>query len=69
MEILEKVQNWDLRIGDRKTEIVFIGQDMNEAAMTAKLDECLLTNEEFEAMDLEQGYNDDWPVYRAHPVS
>lgn len=61
-------QDWDPRIGDRKTEIVFIGQDMDERATTAMLDDCLLTDDEFESMNLDQGYSDDWPVYRAHPL-
>ncbi|XOV67883.1 MAG: GTP-binding protein [Fluviicola sp.] len=61
-------QDWDARIGDRKNEIVFIGQDMDEEMMTLMLDNCLVTDEEFESMDLNQGYSDDWPVYRAHPI-
>ncbi len=32
--------------GDRRQEMVLIGIDVDEAAMTARLDACLLTNEE-----------------------
>ncbi|GGE34166.1 cobalamin synthesis protein CobW [Agaricicola taiwanensis] len=42
-------RNWSEIWGDRRQEIVFIGQDMDEAAMRAALDGCLLgTLERFE---------------------
>jgi G3E family GTPase len=34
--------------GDRRTELVIIGRDMDKAALTAKFDEALLTEAEFE---------------------
>ncbi len=34
--------------GDRRTEIVIIGRDMDKAVLTAKLDDALLTETEFE---------------------
>ncbi len=34
-------------IGDRRQELVFIAQDLNEARLRAKLDACLLTDEEY----------------------
>ena len=34
--------------GDRRTEIVLIGRDMNEAELRAKFDACLLTDSEFD---------------------
>lgn len=33
---------WHARFGDRIQQLVFIGQDMDEAAMRARLDDCLL---------------------------
>ena len=36
---------WHPRFGDRVQEIVFIGQDMDEASMRARLDACLIENE------------------------
>jgi G3E family GTPase len=39
---------WDEEWGDRKTELVFIGQSMDEEELVAALDDCLLTDEEME---------------------
>jgi G3E family GTPase len=38
---------WEEPYGDRRQEIVLIGQDMDEAALRAALDACLLTDAEF----------------------
>jgi G3E family GTPase len=40
---------WEEPWGDRRTELVLIGQDYNEALLTQKLNDCLLTPEELEA--------------------
>lgn len=40
---------WDEQFGDRQTEIVFIGIDMEQDAITQTLDACLLTEEEMMA--------------------
>ncbi len=40
------LKRWRNPFGDRRQEIVFIGQDMNEAAARADLDACLLTDAE-----------------------
>lgn len=54
--------DWDEKFGDRKNEIVFIGQDMNEALIRANLDACLSTEKELSIPDWEFGYQDEWPV-------
>ncbi|WP_435146659.1 CobW family GTP-binding protein [Halobaculum sp. P14] len=40
---------WHDEWGDRRTEFVVIGRDVDEAALRAALDDCLLTDEELEA--------------------
>ncbi|MFA1609813.1 GTP-binding protein [Halobellus rubicundus] len=40
---------WDDEWGDRRTELVFIGQDVDEDSLRARLDEALLTDAEFES--------------------
>lgn len=57
-ELLEK---WDEEFGDRMTELVFIGLDMNRDEIEASLDKCLLTNEEMK-MDW-NGFNDPLPAF------
>ncbi|RLM56816.1 GTP-binding protein [Halobellus sp. Atlit-31R] len=42
---------WDETWGDRRTGLVFIGQEIDEAALVERLDDALLTDAEFE---------DDW---------
>jgi len=40
--------DWDEEWGDRRTELVVIGRGMDEGALTAALDDCLLTDEEMD---------------------
>ncbi|WP_049937570.1 CobW family GTP-binding protein [Haloplanus natans] len=40
---------WDAEWGDRRTELVFIGRGMDEKALVAALDDCVLTDEEMTA--------------------
>jgi G3E family GTPase len=42
----ELLAKWDETYGDRMTELVFIGIDMNHEEIKTSLDECLLTDEE-----------------------
>jgi Cobalamin synthesis protein cobW C-terminal domain len=37
---------WDDRVGDARQELVLIGMDMDGAALRARFDTCLLTDEE-----------------------
>lgn len=61
--------DWDKRFGDRKNEIVFIGQDMNEALIKSELDACLATEQELTTLNMDDSYEDEWPVQRAYPVA
>ncbi|MEL6275558.1 MAG: GTP-binding protein, partial [Bacteroidota bacterium] len=58
--------NWNQTFGDRKNEIVIIGQDMDEEFIKAALDACLATDEELATRKWEKGYDDEWPVQRAY---
>jgi len=64
-ELIES--NWDKRFGDRRTELVFIGQDMDEEAISAGLDKCLCTDAELKGDAMKREYEDSWPVARATP--
>ena len=44
--IAEIKSNWDEQVGDRRQELVIIGQDLNEDLIRRALDDCLLTNDE-----------------------
>jgi len=59
---------WDKRFGDRRNEIVFIGQDMDEELIKSKLDACLATNEELATKKWKKGYEDEWPVQRVYAL-
>ena len=60
---------WDKKFGDRKNEIVFIGQDMDEESIKSDLDSCLSTEDELATDFWVDGYKDDWPVQRFSYVS
>ena len=57
---------WDASFGDRKNEIVIIGQDMDETRIRAELNVCLATDEEIASGKWKDGYQDDWPVQRSY---
>jgi G3E family GTPase len=63
------MKNWDPDVGDCRQELVFIGIEMDEAAIRQSLDECLLTAEEFAAGPFEWLKFPDpfprWDVQRA----
>ena len=59
---------WDEFYGDRKNELVFIGQEMDEELIRKELAECLVNDEEIENKDLKVGYKDSWPVQRVYPL-
>jgi len=59
---------WDKKFGDRKNELVFIGQEMNETEIRAQLQGCLYTEQEIVALDLANGYSDHWPLERTEAI-
>jgi len=58
--------DWDETFGDRKNEIVFIGQDMNEEQIKSDLKSCLLTENELTEETWRTGSTDEWPVQRVY---
>lgn len=61
-------EDWDINFGDRKNEIVFIGQNMDEKQIRLTLDNCLLTDDELADETWKQGYEDNWNVERAYAL-
>ncbi|MEH7305629.1 GTP-binding protein [Neobacillus drentensis] len=57
----ELLENWDDEFGDRMTELVLIGIDMNGEEIKASLDRCLLTKEEMK-MDWTE-FHDPLPAF------
>ena len=39
-------ESWEEPFGDMRQELVFIGQDLDQTAVTKALDDCLLSEEE-----------------------
>lgn len=65
LENQEEIESgWDTIFGDRKNEIVFIGQDMDEELIKSDLDSCLSTEDELATNFWVEGYQDHWPVQR-----
>ena len=60
---------WHKLFGDRKNEIVFIGQDMDEQQIRKDLSQCLITEHEIETNIWQKGYEDSWPVQRTSEVT
>ncbi|MEQ9166939.1 MAG: GTP-binding protein [Fulvivirga sp.] len=63
LEHQEELQaKWDKKWGDRMTELVFIGMDMDKEKIMVELDQCLLSDEEIIEMDNGTDFRDDWPI-------
>lgn len=64
-ELIES--NWSKTFGDRKNELVFIGQDLDKEQIMSELQKCLCTDHEIEHIDWEYGQDDSWQIHRAVP--
>jgi len=62
-------EGWDENFGDRKNEIVIIGQDIDEKKIRAEFDNCLMTEKELADGKWKEGYDDVWPVERAYALN
>lgn len=60
--------DWDKFYGDRKNELVFIGQEMDEQSIRKELADCLSAEKELEIKEWKEGYQDTWPVQRVYPL-
>ena len=70
VENQEQIESgWDDTFGDRKNEIVFIGQDLDEKLIRSLLDNCLSTTLEIGTKKWESGYEDSWPVERVYALN
>ena len=55
--------DWDVLFGDRKIELVFIGQHLNKEKMIAELEDCILTEHEIEKWNQQLfPQQDQWPI-------
>lgn len=61
-------KNWDDHWGDRRQELVFIGTDMNEAAIRAGLDACLINRGDTWEPGMAAGLSDPFPPW-SHDVA
>lgn len=61
-------RDWHTEFGDRKNEIVFIGQDLDAQQITSELNACLSTAEELITQKWKHGYRDNWAVERMYAL-
>ena len=57
--ILDKLNE---RYGDRMNELVIIGQDLDEQAITTQLNACLVQDDDPHHFSLTRTFKDEWPL-------
>lgn len=62
-------QDWHELYGDRKNELVIIGQEMDQQKIVSDLEGSLCTEEEIKQIEWTHGEEDEWQIYRAVPVN
>jgi G3E family GTPase len=60
--------DWDKLFGDRKNEIVFIGQNINKEQIEQELNSCLSIDKELTNENWKKGSDDEWPVERVYAL-
>ncbi len=58
----EIAKKWDKKYGDRMNELVIIGQDLDEKAITKELNACLVKEEDASNFSLSRQLKDEWPL-------
>ena len=58
--------DWDTTFGDRKNELVFIGQDLDRTQIITELNACLVDDADIASGSWQQPKNDMWPVERTY---
>ncbi len=63
LENQEEIQaKWDKKWGDRMSELVFIGMEMDKEAIIKELDKCLVNDFEVTGMESGNRFIDNWPI-------
>jgi len=60
--------DWDVDFGDRKNEIVFIGQNLDKNLICSHLEKCIVEDKYLANSEWKLGYEDNWPVERSYPL-
>ena len=62
----QTLKDWDKEVGDRTQEIVVIGLHMDNDAVRAAMEACLLTDKEMKlGPDVWAKFDDPWPEWEA----